>query len=435
MTPTAGGTRTRTTLEGLLPAYLGRQRWYAGPPPAEARIVVHQSLADGLEWILVHAGGARYQVVIGFREAASAADFLSGNDQAVVGVVGGKLAFDATNDPEYARALLALVAPGEWGDVVRPMGAEQSNTSLVFDDRLVLKVFRRLHAGPNPDVEVPTALAARGFAHVAAPVGVWQGDGIDLAVCSPYLAGGAEGWALALTSLRDLYATGAGDPAAAGGDFAAEAARLGAVTAGLHIAMAQAFGTEPGDPAAWAGGVESQLAWLDEGDVDQVAAKEFVERLRSVGQPGRSIRVHGDYHLGQVMRTDSGWFILDFEGEPARSLEERRRPSSPFKDVAGMVRSVQYAAAVAVSGRHEDERERLAPVGAAWERRNRNSFLRGYLETEGIDELLAAPGADRQAVLAAFELDKAVYEVLYERAHRPHWVSIPLEAVRRLLDA
>ena len=434
-TPTASGTSGTATLEGLLPSYLGRQRWYAGPPPSTARVALHEHLADGLEWALADAGGARYQVVIGLRPAGSAPDFLSGNDQAVVGVVGGDLAFDATFDPEYAKTLLELVAPGESGDLVRPMGAEQSNTSLVFDDRVVLKVFRRIHTGPNPDVEVPAALAGLGFAHVAAPVGVWRRDGHDLAVCSQYLAGGAEGWALALTSLRDLYATGVDEPAAAGGDFGAEAGRLGVVTAGLHLAMAKAFDTSPGDSGAWAASVEAQLARLDPGDVDQVAAKEFVERLRAVEQPGLAIRVHGDYHLGQVMRTDAGWFILDFEGEPARSLEERRRPSSPFKDVAGMVRSFQYAAAVALSERDEGEQERLAPLGRAWERRNRMAFLRGYLGTEGIDALLPSPGPDRHAVLAAFELDKAVYEVLYERAHRPDWVGIPLGAITRLLDA
>ena len=432
-TPTTSG--ETITLEGLLPAYLGRQRWYAGDPPLTAVVVARETVVDGLEWMLVDAGGARYQVVVGLRPAGAAPDFLTGQDQAVLGVVGAELAFDATFDPEYARTMLALVAPGEAGTLVRPMGAEQSNTSLVFDDRLVLKLFRRLHAGPNPDVEIPTALAGLGFGHVAAPLGLWQREGADLAVCSQYLAGGAEGWALALTSLRDLYGAGVDEPAAAGGDFGAEAGRLGQVTAGLHLALAQAFGTSAGDPGAWAARVEGQLARLGEGDVDQVAAKEFVERLRSVADPGSAIRIHGDYHLGQVMRTDAGWFVLDFEGEPARSLEERRRPSSPFKDVAGMVRSFQYAAAVALSERDGDERHRLASLAGEWERRNRMAFLRGYLGTEGVDALLPEPGADRQAVLAAFELDQAVYEVLYERAHRPDWVGIPLGAVRRLLDA
>jgi len=435
MSPTTSDTTLTATLEPLLPGYLGRQRWYSGAAPTSVAVVACETLAPGLEWLLADAGGARYQVVVGLRPAGSAPDFLSGNDQAVIGVVGDEIAFDATFDPDYAKTLLHLVAPGEDATLVRPMGAEQSNTSLVIDDRLVLKVFRRLHDGANPDVEIPTALAARGFAHVAAPVGVWQRDGVDLAVCAQYLAGGAEGWALALTSLRDLYGAGVDDAGAAGGDFGAEASRLGEVTAELHLALADAFGTSPGDAAAWAAGVEAQMGRLADGDFDSVAAKEFVERLRAVDRPGAALRAHGDYHLGQVMRTDAGWFVLDFEGEPARSLEERRRPSSPFKDVAGMLRSFQYAAAVALSERDEGEQERLAPLAGAWENRNRLAFLGGYLGTDGIDALLPEPGADRSAVLAAFEFDKAVYEVLYERAHRPAWVEIPLRAVRRLLDA
>ena len=434
MTPAASRNDT-LALDHLLPSYLGRQRWFAGPPPTSVAVAAHESLADGLEWLLVDAGGARYQVVVGLRPAGAAPDFLSGNDNAVLGVVEDRIAFDATADPEYARTLLERVAPGETGELVRPIGAEQSNTSLVFDDRLVLKLFRRLHDGPNPDVEIPKQVAALGFDHVATPLGLWRRDGLDLAVCTPYLAGGADGWALALTSLRDLYATGVEDPAAAGGDFGAEAGRLGAVTAELHLALAKAFGTSTGDAAAWAAALEAQLARLAADDVDPEAVGRFLDRLRAVRDPGTAIRVHGDYHLGQVMRTDGGWFVLDFEGEPARPLEERQRPSSPCKDVSGMVRSLQYAAAVALSERDQGEQERLAPLGLAWEQRNRAAFLRGYLGTEGVDTLLPESGEDRTTVMTAFELDKAVYEVLYERAHRPDWAGIPLRVARRLLDA
>lgn len=424
---------TAGAADHLLAGFLGRQRWYAGPPPAAVAVAGRRELAPGLEWLLVDAGGSRYQVVLGRRPAHAPPEALAGREAAVLGRVGDEVVFDATLDADFARVLLGVVAPGEEARFVRPMGTEQSNTSVVFDERLVLKVFRRLHAGPNPDVEVPLALARAGFASVAAPVGVWRDHGADLAVCSAYLAGGTEGWALALTSLRDLYAADEDDPSSAGGDFAAEAGRLGGVTAGMHLALAAAFGAGPGDPSAWASAVEAQLGRLPPDEADGVAAKEFVERLRSVAAPGASVRVHGDYHLGQVMRTDAGWYVLDFEGEPARPLEERRRPSSPLKDVAGMLRSLQYAAAAAAAERDAQEQERLAPRAEAWERRNRMAFLRGYLGTEGVEDLLPAAGADRHAVLAAFELDKAVYEVLYERAHRPEWVDIPRGAVRKLL--
>ena len=144
------------------------------------------------------------------------------------------------------------------------------------------------------------------------------------------------------------------------------------------------------------------------------------------------MRIHSNYHLGQVLRTDAGWFVLDFEGEPARPLAERQLRSSPLQDVAGMLRSFRYAAAVALAERDELEHAELAPLAEVWAERNRQAFLGGYLATEGVEALLPNSG-DRHTVLAAFELDKAVYEVLYEWAYRPDWVHIPLGAVRRLL--
>jgi maltokinase len=418
----------------LLPAYLGRQRWFAGEQPSSVDVVASEPLGDSLLWLLADADGALYQVLVGTRPAGEPPEFLHGHDAQVLGLVDDELAFDALLDPEYARVVLALVSPDQEGNLVRPMGAEQSNSSLVFDDDVVLKVFRRLHRGPNPDVEITAALAAGGFAHVAEPLGLWRREDLDLAVAARYLAGGAEGWALAQTSLRDLYASECDDPSDCGGDFAAEAARLGAVTAAMHLTLAEQFGTGAGDAAAWADALDAQLARLAEGDADPAAAEKFVERLRGVGDAGPAIRVHGDYHLGQVMRTDAGWFVLDFEGEPARPLEERRRRMSPMKDVGGMLRSFHYAVRVALTERDVLEHEQLLPGGVAWERRNQGAFLAGYFGTEGIDAVLPAGPDQRDLVLAAFELDKAVYEVLYERAYRPDWAHIPLGAISRLLE-
>ena len=420
------------TLEDLLPAYLGRQRWFAGDAPEKVVVVDQQQLAADFWWMIVEADGARYQVLIGLRPAEAPLDFLHGQDDAVLGAVDGRLAFDAVLDAGLARTLLALVAPGEEAEVVRPMGVEQSHTSLIYDDRLLLKIFRRLHEGPNPEIEITKALAAVGFDHVAAPLATWTFGDAHLAVVQPYLSGGAEGWALALTSLRDMYASDCDDPAECGGDFAGEAWRLGQVTAVMHLAMAEAFGTEPGEPAAWASTMEAQLARLQEDDADGVAVKRLVDQLRAVDDPGLAVRIHGDYHLGQVLRTDWGWFVLDFEGEPARPLAERQVRSSPLQDVAGMLRSFRYAAAVALAERNEHDHAELAPLAESWGERNRRAFLDGYLQNEGIEALL--PGAaGRGTVLAAFELDKAVYEVLYDRAYRPDWVHIPRQAVRRLL--
>ncbi|MEO6120899.1 MAG: phosphotransferase [Acidimicrobiales bacterium] len=425
------------SLAELLPGWMGRQRWYAGAAPSSVVVVHDEEIVPGMRWLMVDADGARYQLMVGLRRMDDAADFLQGRDHEVIGQVDGMLAFDALADPDLARAILDRVLPGEETSVVRPVGAEQSNTSLVFDDRLILKVFRRLHHGPNPDIEVTAALVAAGFEQVAQPLGVWRHEGTDLAACMPYLSGGAEGWALALTSLRDLYATACDDPADCGGDFAAEARRLGEVTAGMHLALASAFGSQPGDPGRWAEEAWGQVHRLPAGVVaGGTDVHGFLARLRTVGvaTAGASVRLHGDYHLGQVMRTDAGWFVLDFEGEPARPLDQRRLASSPLKDVAGMLRSFDYAARFALRERDEAEREGHGLRADAWEARNRVAFLRGYEGTDGIDALLPPAGPDRDTVRAVFELDKAVYEVLYEQAHRPDWVDIPTAAVRRLLS-
>ena len=160
-----------------------------------------------------------------------------------------------------------------------------------------------------------------------------------------------------------------------------------------------------------------------------VPALAILDELR-LADPGPAIRTHGDYHLGQVMRTDAGWYVLDFEGEPDRPLEERQRPTSPLRDVAGMLRSLHYASAVALTERDGDE---FAEAAAAWEARNRQAFLDGYLPVGGQGRASCPPTeASVDAVLAAFELEKAVYELSYERAHRPDWEHIPLTALRRL---
>jgi maltokinase len=321
---------------------------------------------------------------------------------------------------------------------VRSMGAEQSNTSLVFDDRVIVKVFRGLVDGPQPDVEVPAKLVSVGFAHVPRPLAAWGRGGDDLALAQEFLVGGLEGWAAALTSLRDLYGSGLKDPAEVGGDFYAESGRLGQMTAEMHLALAAAYGVslDDGRVGEWADGMATALDDLrDEGPEIQAGARARIEALRRVADPGPAIRVHGDLHLGQVLRTDTGWYVLDFEGEPARSREARVRSTSPYKDVTGMLRSFQYAASAALRERAEDEdADLLGELAAAWEVRNRGAFLEGYLGYGGIDELLPPDGDSRSAVMTAFELEKAVYELAYERSYRPEWIDIPRLAIRRLLE-
>ncbi|TML41088.1 MAG: hypothetical protein E6G27_08560 [Actinobacteria bacterium] len=457
-------------LLGLLPGFLVRQRWYARPqgsPEGELprlELVEHDELAKGppgLTWMLVDSGGRTYQVLVGTRPEAEAAEVPGGSDDAVMGVVdasfGPALAYEATVDPVLDLKLLQVASQRRVrARRVRPVGAEQSNTSVVYDDKLIVKFFRRLRRGPNPDVEVTTALDAVGFNHIAAPMFVWRRGAWELAFAQQFLAGGTEGWALALTSLRDLYAAahevrGPEGPAVApggreggqaehprpetaGGDFGSESRRVGTVAARMHLAMAEAFGREPGDAEHWAKAMEGELDGLAAEGLDLGAARALVDRLLRLDDPGAAVRVHGDFHLGQVMRTDVGWFVLDFEGEPARSVEERARPSSPLKDVAGMLRSLQYAAAVALEERDPAGHDpALQDLARAWEWRNREAFLEGYVSTAGIEALVPSDPAAFDAVLAAFELEKAVYELAYERAYRPGWAHIPRAALERLL--
>jgi maltokinase len=323
---------------------------------------------------------------------------------------------DATTDQAAAVALLGMIVPDAEVTTVRPLGVEQSNTSLVFDERLLLKLFRRVPAGPHPDAEVPAALALAGFDNVPPLRGRWQEDDRDFAVIQPFLAGATDGWALGLVSLRQLFSEPT-DPADAGGDFGHEAERLGRVTADLHAAMAKAFGTAPADATGWANAIADGLR---------------TSELHALGDAGSCIRVHGDYHLGQVIRTDETWSVVDFEGEPARREADRQAHSSPLKDVAGMLRSFDYAAAVAAR-EQADDRDEVADLARSWEQRNRAAFLRGYFDSGAVDDLLPRAPDAVAILLSAFELDKALYEVAYETAHRPAWVDIPKAAVARLV--
>ena len=430
----------------LLPDFLPRQRWY-GAADLELDTVTLAAFDvlrpdwPVLSWLLADAtfgdgSTATFQVPVGLRPLEQTERFLEGKGRSFLGDIdtdnGPALVYDALVDPALALELVRHIAPDKDVSRVRPLNVEQSNTSVVYDERFIMKLFRRVAEGPNPDVEMTEALAAQGFEHISAPVASWRRDGRDLAVVRQFLDGGTVGWSLALTSLRDVYDSRV-DPSEAGGNFAPEAGRLGRITAEMHLALAKAFGTEEGDPEAWAFTMRENLARsraraLDVRDIDVVYGE-----LRSVKDAGRAMRIHGDYHLGQTMRTDKGWYILDFEGEPAAPLAERRAPSSPMRDVAGMLRSFHYAAEVALVERGPAaEEDELRTLGRRWEQHVAEAFCLQYFGTPGIDELTPSVDEDRRRVLEAFVLSKAVYEVGYELAHRPDWVHIPLEAVNRL---
>jgi len=447
------------TFEEALTGWLPGQRWFAGKgaPIDGLAIVADTLLVEGdpsLRHLIVAvsqaSGTDRYQLLAGLRTAIP--DRL---EHAVIGPAGDDVqpgqawvAYDALHDPPLTRRLLEAMAGqetiGQLSFAAEPDAAigtgldslvlttEQSNTSMIFGEEAILKVFRRPHPGPNPDLEIPRALHRAGSPHVAPPLG-WMQTTLDgtptiLAILSAYLRAATDGWLLAATSVRDLYASDAASAAEAGGDFAAEAHRLGEATAEVHRALAEAFGT-----AELPASAHRDLAAQMRGRLDAAVAAvpelarhagmlaEAFAELAGIDEPLTVQRIHGDYHLGQVIRTQAGWVLLDFEGEPVVPLAQRRARAPALRDVAGMLRSLDYAARHQLPG-HADQ-ERAHAAARDWVSRNQAAFCAGYAQAGGTD-----PGK-HAVLLRALTLDKAVYEVMYEASHRPSWLSIPLESI------
>jgi maltokinase len=447
------------TFEDTLATWLPAQRWYSGTGATARDLVIttDTTLAAGdpeLRHMIITvssgAGPARYQVLVGIRSRVP--DSLR---HAVMGPAGpGRTAYEALHDPALTKILLQGMAEQlTVGQVrfVREPGAdidtgldslmltgEQSNTSLIFGESAILKVLRRIFPGQNPDLEVTRALARRGSRHVAEPFG-WieaesDGDPILLGILSRYLPAASDGWSLAATSLRDLYsgdgvrAQGTIHPDQAGGDFAGEAFRLGVATAEVHADLAAAFGVAERPPGAFAELAGRMTRNLDAARAEVPELRRYADKLRgyyaelaAIGEPMLVQRIHGDYHLGQVIRTHSGWVVLDFEGEPAVPLEQRRGRFPALRDVAGMMRSLDYAARFQLAG-HEDAGQ-VAAAARGWVERNQAAFCAGYAAAGGPDP------AKHASLVRALTLDKAVYEVVYEARHRPSWVPIPLGAI------
>ncbi len=390
--------------------------------------------SPGLIWLGVEAGGEVFQVPVGVREEYEATQLLRGRESAIIGRFEGDegaiLAYDGLVDQELSLYLLELISGGEHtASRVRTIGSGRTNTCLLYDERLVLKVFRRTEEGANLHAEMVNALAGVGFGQMPRPLFTWTVDGKDIATAQEYMPGSTTGWSLALASLRDLYALRA-SPEAAGGDFAGEARRLGAVTGSLHVALLGAFGSEPGRPAEWAEKIRVKLGSVSEQiPGDKV---EMLGRLSEVDEPGRWARVHGDYNLGHVIRTQVGWCVVDLNGYSGWPIAERRTFASPLSDVADMLRSLHYATAVAARERGPVEVD-VGDQADAWEQRNRHAFLRGYLDTPGINELLPPDPVVLDLMLKSAELEGAAAEMARQLGERPWWANVSRQALDRLM--
>ncbi|MDX2853067.1 phosphotransferase [Streptomyces sp. PA03-3a] len=451
-----------SALVPMLREWLPRQRWFAGKGrpisgfglvsatellPADGRLGtpgllhllldVHHDVQERMPGTGRGQPADTYQLLLGTRALLPPALAPALVGHAVGGPLDGLTIYEALHDPRLTSLLLErLRAPGRTGHLrfgsepaaAIPAGlaprlstAEQSNSSVIYGDTFILKLFRRIAPGPNPDLELSLALARAGSRRVPAPAAWFEALGLyaepaTLGVLQRFLPGSAGAWELALQAVED------------GTDFSGEARALGRATAEVHLALARALPTSTLRrpqiellAAAMAGRLDAAAAAVPALRPYRAALRTAFDDLAALGTRGTTLaaqRVHGDLHLGQALRTGpGGWVLIDFEGEPARPLPERRRPAPPVQDVAGMLRSFDYAA------RHHDP---SAPGAPEWAETQRAAFCAGYAEAAGTDP------RDEPVVIRAFETDKAVYEVLYEARHRPAWLPIPMAAVRRL---
>jgi maltokinase len=346
--------------------------------------------------------------------------------------------FDALRDPVLCRRLARLAGIETPVESLRSMSVEQSNSSVVLDERYVLKLYRRLDPGPNPELEVLRHFGARGFPNAPPLEGAVEHRGSPLeaalVVVTGFVPSAGGGWELALETLRS-------DPEW----LPRRARRLGEVTGAMHAVLASDSGDSvfaPEEPssealAILAASIDEEIRVLFSDlpalpGLEPIAGRgeelrEYLQRLAPAGRPGLFLRIHGDYHLGQVLWADHGdWVVIDFEGEPARGLPERRQRQSAMRDVAGMVRSFAYAAE-ALRLLHG----RQAPPD--WDAWCRSEFLAGYRDT--VDERLLPGGDPGGPLLALYELQKLLYELRYELSSRPDWVGIPAAGIARLLES
>ncbi|MBU4465110.1 MAG: phosphotransferase [Actinobacteria bacterium] len=446
-----------------LAAWMPRQRWYAakGRTP-NLRFIASWDFdpdADGVRvrTILVSDESSLPAVLYQVPLVARATDAVDSDSDHIIGSPEpGTTLIDGPFDPAYAGALLRMVTrggtahgprtvvtghPAASASIARDdliagvLSGEQSNTSLVYAARdgsapVICKVFRQLHPGLNPDIELQTGLADAGSRYVPRAIGSLEGEWPDslttggtitgsLAFAQEFLPGVEDAWRVALRA------------AASGEDFAQRARALGTATAEVHVSLASLFATSETDAdervsmsESWRRRLTTAIAEVPDLAPRRDAIEATYRRAEAIAWPQLQ-RIHGDYHLGQVILVpDRGWVLLDFEGEPMRPMSERVRPDLALRDVAGMLRSFDYV----VGSIRLDQPDRSPQSVRAWAATARDAFVDGYAAASGVDLLALSP------LLAALELDKAVYEAIYESRNRPTWIAIPLRAIARLTD-
>jgi maltokinase len=462
-------------------AYVETARWFGGKGRDIDGIDVRRAAvlgdgADGTPWVgielvtLTYADGAveTYQVPLAYyteeEERLEHARVGAWDDDEHGPVV----AYDALHDRNATDLWLQAFAAGaSLGDLTfhrlpdheldtevhsTLFSGEQSNSSVAFGEDSLMKVFRKVTPGLNPDIVIHRALTEHGSEHVAALYG-WvelapatsEDQPMQLAMLQQFLRTASDGWDLALASVRDLFAEADLHADEVGGDFAGESERLGLATAQVHDVLAEQFPTEAWDAGDLVALSESMLGRLEAALSVVPGLEEHADRLRATfrsvtdlagsGQSATAQRVHGDFHLGQTLRTSLGWKIVDFEGEPAKPLAERVRPDLVWRDIAGMLRSFDYAAHAVVADfatGNESDRQ-IAFRAGEWSARNQAAFLRGYVDNSG-RTTSGELSAEQDLLLRAYVADKAVYETVYEARNRPGWLSIPLNAIARITE-
>jgi maltokinase len=423
-----------------LPAWLQRQRWFGGKGASIASVrVVDEATVGDLHVAAIevrYSGGRnpdRYLLPLRRDTDDPLEEALAGQscltildivrERREIGTRAGVLRGERFDGPD------SLLDTLPERPAVRRLYAEQSNTSIVFGEAVILKLIRKLDQGRNPELEIGALLARRKFRSTPALLGALSLEGevqATIGVAHRFVRVETDGWSyvLGLLAAPDRWTM-----------LVNEARELGARVGEMHVALADegdpAFAPEPiraDDLQRWSRNLLAELdatVRLAAEAVPQLAARSGglgarIERLAGAAPSGIRIRQHGDLHLGQVLRCDGQWLIFDFEGEPARTLAQRREKHSPYKDVAGMLRSFAYAAATAGKRGHALDDVRTSV---------RRSFLEGY--ESRASRLLPHDQETAGALLHALELEKVLYELRYELGHRPDWVEIPARDLLR----